>query len=79
MFRIFIPKTTNISPGLILNTSLAFGEYDLTAFTHANGPEYVLALGRYAFARLLLVVMDQVVEFHIIQFCQRVTVQYIGY
>ena len=34
------------------------GKYNLTAFTHANGSEYVLTLGRYAFTGLLLVVMD---------------------
>lgn len=79
MVWIFIPQNDqHISgfnfeylPGLL-------GEDNLTAVAHTNRSEYMLAFGRYAFAGLLLVVMDEVVQFHVVQFCQRVTVQNVG-
>ena len=80
MLRLFIPQNDQHISGLDFEyISGLLGKDDLSAFPHADGSEYVLALGRYGFASLPLVVMDQVVEFHIIKFCQRVTIQNVGY
>ena len=76
MFRFFISQNNQPVAGLDPKyLSGLLGKYDLSAFAYADGSEYMLALRRYALASLLLVVMDQVVEFHIIQFCQCVAVQ----
>ena len=80
MVWIFIPQNDQHISGFNLEYLPGLlGEDNLTAVAHTNRSEYVLAFGRYAFAGLLLVVMDEVVQFHVVQFCQRVTVQNVGH